>query len=61
MGTRLSSYTTSRAALARLVHGGYADVVAGELPEPTLTERIDESRGLREYARLEEAAAYRVR
>lgn len=60
VGSLVISYTTSRSALARLVRGGYAVVVAGDMPVATLTENLDAARAGTEQARREQAAAYRV-
>ena len=60
VGSVVNSYTTPRSALARLVRGGYAEVVGGDLPDPTLTEALDASRADADQARRAEAAAYGV-
>lgn len=60
VGSVVNSYTAPRSALARLVRGGYAAVVDGEMPDATLTESLDAARVGVEQARREQAAAYRV-
>lgn len=61
VGSVVNSYTAPpRSALARLVRGGYAAVVDGEMPDATLTENLDAARVGVEQARREQAAAYRV-